>query len=61
MGIQTARGMQATGDIDDEGMVQLGMKQIRKAHEEKELCWASLQPCLAYFSVAARERERRLS
>ena len=60
MGMQTARGLQATGNVDNDSMCALGCKIFMKAQEEVELKWPLLQTYLETFTVAPRERERRL-
>ena len=47
-GLQTARGMQATGDIDDNRMCALGVNIFTQAQEAGALKWPLLQTYLQF-------------
>ena len=53
--------MQATGDINDDGMCSLGVNIFTKAQEAGALKWPMLQTYLQDFKIAPRERVRKLA
>ena len=58
-GLQTLRGMNATGEIDDDSMCSLGVNVFTEAQRTGCLKWPSLQQCLTI--LAPRERLQRFA
>ena len=60
-GLQTLRGMNATGEIDDDSMCSLGVNVFTEAQKTGCLKWPLLQQCLTDFKLAPRERLQRFA
>ena len=60
-GLQTARGMQATGEIDDVSICSFGVNVFTEAQKTGCLKWPLLQQCLTDFKLAPRERLQRFA